>query len=87
MSPGNRPIRASIGIDGAAQITNPQAATVNPITTIAFPNGAMAMHPITQSMVPARGANRDWGKKGRLLKNSKLKVSTETSLRFQTSHL
>jgi len=45
MSPGNRPNRPTSGIEGAAQITNPHATTINPITTIVFPNGAMGDAP------------------------------------------
>src|ERR1700730_17249319 len=62
MSPGKRPAPACIGIEGATQITNPHAAMISPIRTIVFPNGAMAMHPVTPGIVPAGGANRDWGR-------------------------
>jgi hypothetical protein len=60
MSPGKRPKRLTIGIEDAAQIAIPHATTINPIMTIAFPNGAMAMHLLTASIVPAGAANRDW---------------------------
>jgi hypothetical protein len=61
MSPGNRPNRPTTGIDDDAQITNPHAATINPITTIAFPNCAMAMPLPAPWIVPAGAENRDWG--------------------------
>src|ERR1700682_44322 len=61
MSPGKRPTRESIGIEGAAQITNPHTAMTSPITAMVFPNGAMAMPLNTPWIVPAGAANRDWG--------------------------
>src|SRR6202041_3762182 len=46
MSPGRRPSRSRMGIDGAAQRTNPKAAMIRPRTTIALPIDAITVEVI-----------------------------------------